>query len=155
MIAQQALYEVLISRLRNASPLWGVRVEPLTTASSRLGAPGADGKRKLYVVFFEVSGGANKVNPHRKNAEFVISVKAVGGDMANVMAASAVISTLLDESGRQDVGSEAANPHLPIHADWDVTTITEDRDIWLEELFSGAESIYHAGHQYQVNMEKK
>lgn len=154
MIAQQALFEVMISRLRSASPLWGTRVEPLSVASSRLASP-INGKRQLYVVFFEASGGRDMVNPRRKNAECVLSVKAVAGDMANAMAASAAISALLDESGRQDVGSDAANPHLPTHAEWDVLTVTEDRDIDMEELFSGSEAIYHAGHQYKVTMEKK
>lgn len=156
MNAQNALYEILISRLRNASALWGVRVEPLTIASSRLGEPlDSNGQRQLYVVFSELSGGREMVNPQRKNAEMLISVKAVSGTMAQAMAASDAISALLDDSGRQDVGSEAANPRLPIHAAWDITTVTEERDIWLEEKSSGAQSIYHAGHQYRVMMEKK
>lgn len=156
MNAQQALYEILISRLRNASALWGVRLEPLTIASSRLGEPlDANGQRQLYVVFFEVSGGRQMVNPRRKNAEILISVKAVSGTMAQAMAASDAISALLDDSGRQDVGSITTPLHLPTHAEWDITTMTEERDIWLEEQFSGAQSIYHAGHQYRVMMEKK
>ena len=70
------------------------------------------------------------------------------------MAGSEAISALLDDSGRQDVGSASANPHLPIHAEWDITTVTEELDIWVEELFD-TENIYHAGHQYRVMMEKK
>lgn len=156
MNAQQALYEVLISRLMNTSALWGVRVEPLTTASSRLGEQlDANGQRQLYVVFFEVSGGREMVNPRRKNDEKLISVKAVAGSMTQAMAASDAISALLDDSGRQDVGSVTTPVHLPTHAGWDITTMTEERDIWLEEKFSGAQSIYHAGHQYRVMMEKR
>jgi hypothetical protein len=140
--AHEALDEVIISRLRNASPLWGVRVQPIEYVSSTLARP--------YVCFFQSSGGRDLVNPHRKNAAFTKSIKGVADDKATALAMQQAISELMDDSGRQDI-----NSGLPVHAQWDITTVTEDREIWLDELFSGATHIYHAGHQYMFTMERK
>lgn len=140
--AHEALNQVLIGHLRDASPLWGVRVQPLEVASASLVKP--------YVVFFMVSGGRFMGNANKKRAAMVISVKGVAKDMATAMAIQEAITGLLDDSGSQDI-----DPRLPYHAGWVITTVTEDRVIWLQEQFAGAENIYHAGHQYQVNMERR
>ena len=140
--ARQAAYEVLISRLKNANPLWGGRVQPLTIATS--------GLEMLFVVFFTASNMRQLSTPTRKSAMMTVSVKAVAKTLADAEAASDAISGLLDDSGDQDV-----DPRLPYHAAWRILTLTEDRAIEIEEKFSGAESIYHAGHQYQLAMERR
>jgi hypothetical protein len=140
--AHEALNQVLIAHLRNASPLWGVKVQPLEIASSNLEKP--------YVVFFPASNGRFLGNANKKRAQIVMSIKGVAKDMASALAIQEAITGLLDDSGSQDI-----SPRLPYHAGWVVTTVTEDRAIWLQEQFAGAENIYHAGHQYQVNMERR
>ncbi len=140
--ARQAAFEVLISHLRNANPLWGVRVQPLTIASADLTMP--------YVVFFEASNQRRLSSPSKKMAEVLISVKGVALEMASAMGIEEAISLLLDDSGDQDI-----NPRLPSHADWRILTVTEGRSISVEEKFSGAQSIYHAGHQYLFVMERR
>lgn len=135
----QALYEILYGQLVNTTP-WGTRVEPLEIASARLAKP--------YCVFFVASGGREAAVPVRDNARFVVSVKVVALKMADALGGQEVITGKLHNAGRQDV-----NPRLVAHADWDVTTVTETRVIWLEEKFEGALSIYHAGYQYEIMME--
>lgn len=140
--AQQAVNEVLISYLRNASALWGVRAYPVEIAPSGVARP--------YVVFFPASNMAPASNPHHKKAELAMSIKGVALDMANALAIQEALTTMLDDSGDQDI-----NPRLPTHAGWRITNVTIDRAIWLQELSSVGDMIYHAGHQYQVRMERR
>jgi len=140
--AHQAVNEVLFSYLNGASTIWGTRVQPLSEAGSTLVRP--------YVVFFNAAGGRALSVPSRDHARFTISVKCVALGMAAALGAQEVISGLLHNSGRQDI-----DPRLPIHADWDVLTVTEGREIWIEDKFEGAQRIYHAGHQYEILMERK
>jgi hypothetical protein len=140
--AQQAVNEVLIGYLRNASALWGVRAYPVEIAPS--------GVQRPYVVFFPASNMAPASNPHHKKAELAMSIKGVTLDMANALGIQEVLTTLLDDSGDQDI-----NPRLPTHAGWRITTVSIDRAIWLQELDTVGTMIYHAGHQYQVRMERR
>lgn len=140
--ARQAAYELLIAHLRGGSPLWDQRVEPLTVATTTLEKP--------FVQFFTAANMRQLSTPSRRSAEMTISVKGVANTLAEAEAISEAITLLLDNSGVQDV-----DPRLPTHAEWDVLTVTEDRAIEIEEKFSGAESIYHAGHQYQFKMERR
>lgn len=140
--ANQALYEVMYSHLNNASALWGTRVQPLMAANAQLARP--------FVVYFEASNQRRLSAPTKKMAEILLSVKGISDSMANAMAISDAITTLLDDSGAQDV-----NPRLPYHAGWQILTVTEGRSIWVEEKFAGAADIYHAGHQYLFVMERR
>lgn len=142
MNAQAAAYQVFHQQLRNASPIWGTRVQPLTTAGATLARP--------YVVFFLAAGGRNNSVPSRHNARLVVSVKIVAETMQTALDGAEAISMALANSGSQDI-----NPRLPTHEGWQITTVTEDRTIWIEEKFEGALSIYHAGAQYIVTMEAK
>lgn len=139
--AQQALYEVLFNHLRGVEP-WGERVEPLQIASARLSKP--------YCVFFLAVGARLLVTPPRRSARLTLSVKLVALSMAAALSGQEAITERLHNSGSQDVAGR-----LPGHADWHVLTVTEGRAIWLEEKFEGAQSIYHAGHQYEFLMEAK
>lgn len=140
--AQEAAYQILNARLKNASPLWGVRVQPVEIASSGLTKP--------YVLFFVASNIAPASNPHHKKAEIAMSIKGVTEDMATALAIQEAVTQLLDDSGDQDI-----NPRLPYNADWRVTTVTIDRAIWLQELNSVGSIVYHAGHQYQLRLERR
>lgn len=140
--AQQAVYEVLFQYLNGASPLWGQRVQPLSTASSDLDKP--------YLVFFLASNINEDATPSRDNQRFVISVKGVAAELNEAMAMQAAMSALLRNSGRQDI-----NPRLPIHADWDILTVTQDRVIWIQEKPQTGNDIYHAGYQYEIFVEAK
>ena len=140
--AQEAFEEVLIALLRNASPLWGVRVQAATIVSPAVVRP--------YVHFFPASDMAYKTNPHKKRAELVYSIKGVAEKNADALAMREAITTLLEDSGSQDL-----TPRLPYHAGWIITNISEDRAIWLQENSSVGTMIYHAGHQYQVLMERR
>lgn len=140
--AQEAAYQILRSRLVNASPLWGVRVQPVEIASSGLARP--------YVQFFAASNMAPASNPYHKKAEIAMSIKGVAEDMATALAIQEALTQLMDDSGDQDI-----NPRLPYNGDWRVTTVTIDRAIWLQELDMVGEMVYHAGHQYQVRMERR
>lgn len=142
MNALQAAYEVLTQRLKNANPLWGGRVQPLGVASAALVKP--------YVVFSLAAGGNDEITPNRDNASFIISIKGVAEDMATAFAIDDTVNGLLNDSGRQDT-----SPRLPVHAVWDILNVTKGRMIYVEEKFSNAQSIYHAGHQYNVVMEHK
>lgn len=140
--AQEAAYQIMNARLKNASPLWGVRVQPVEIAPSGLARP--------YVQFFAASNMAPASNPNHKKAEIAMSIKGVAEDMATALAIQEALTQLMDDSGDQDI-----NPRLPYNGDWRVTTVTIDRAIWLQELDMVGKMIYHAGHQYQVRMERR
>lgn len=147
--AQQAINEMFIAQLKGANPLWGERVEPLTTASARLAAV-VDGQRQNYVVFFPLENRRMKTNAARRSHELIMGVKGVSGEMAGAFAMSDAITALLHNAGDQDVASA-----LITHPTWRVTAITEGRQIYLEELTTPTGSIFHAGHQYEIVMEAR
>jgi len=141
--AHEALYKVMNARLVNGSALWGLRARAVEIADATLTRP--------YLLWFVASNMRyNMANAHKKRAEIVLSVKGVAEDMATALAIQEAITGLLDDSGSQDI-----SPRLPYSADWIITTMTEDRAIWLQELTSVGKMIYHAGHQYQVRMERR
>lgn len=140
--AEEALKIVFKAAFTGPSALWGVNIESNEVASATL--------RKPCLIFFVASNARALVQPLRKNALLVVSVKGVAENAAMAYAMQDAISGLLDDSGRQD-----NDPRLPGNADWDITTVTEMRAIWLQEPFSQGKNFYHAGHQYQVRMERK
>lgn len=137
----QALFEVWKAHLRGASPLWGQQVYPNGMAP-------ADAVRP-YVLMFWAGGGYVPVTQNRRTVRLTISVKGVADEMAAALAMKAALGDLLMDSGVYDT-----NPSLPAHADWLIKTVTQDRIIYLEEAFQGAQWIYHAGNQYVVEMER-
>jgi hypothetical protein len=140
--AQEAIETVLIGLLRNGSPLWGVRVQAADIVSSTVERP--------YLHYFPASDMQPASNPHHKRAEMVYSIKGVAEDKATALAIREAITTLLDDSGDQDI-----NPRLPYHAGWRVTTVSTDRAIWLQEYPAAGKTLYHAGHQYMIRMERR
>lgn len=140
--AIQAVYEVTYSHLNNASSLWGTRVQPLAVAGASLVKP--------YVVFFEASNQRRLSTPSAKMAEILLSIKGVTNVFGDALTMQQLITERMDDSGDQDI-----NPRLPYNVGWRILTVTEQRSIWLEEKFSGALDIYHAGHQYLIVMERR
>lgn len=140
--AQEAIETVLIGLLRNASPLWGVRVQAATVVDSKVVRP--------YIHYFPASDMQPASNPHHKKAELVYSIKGVSASKAEALAIREAITELMDDSGDQDI-----DPRLPYHAGWRVTTVSVNRAIWLEEYPAVGEILYHAGHQYQIMMERR
>lgn len=136
----QALYEVLQAHLGDAS-LW--------TGAYPLGVVPAQARRP-YLQYFWAGGGNELAATNRQNVRLVLSIKGVSETLAEALAMKAAVADLLIDSGSQDV-----NPRLPTHAAWVVTTVTQDRIIYLEEQFEGAQWIYHAGNQYEFVMERR
>lgn len=137
-----ALYEIVYAHLNGFSPMWGNRVEPLMMASAALEKP--------CLMFFRASSGRENSVPNRDSARFSLTVKIVAETMQQAVDGQAAISTALHNAGAQDV-----SPRLPSHAEWQVLTVTEDREVWIEEAFQQAERIYHAGYQYDILMERR
>lgn len=137
-----ALYEILFAHLNGASPIWGSRVEPLMMASADLEKP--------CLIFFRASGVRENSVPVRNSARFSLTAKVVAETMQDAVDGQAAISTALHNAGSQDV-----NPRLPSHEEWNVLTVTEDREVWIEEAFEQAARIYHAGYQYDILMERR
>lgn len=139
---KDALYQVLFNHLNNASPIWEDRIEPLMMASADLEKP--------CLIFFGASGGRENSVPVRDSARFTITAKVVAETMQEAVDGQAALSTALHNSGSQDV-----DPRLPSHEEWQILTVTEDREVWIEEAFQQAERIYHAGYQYDILMERR
>ncbi len=140
--AQEACEEVLHSVLLNASALWGVRVYASTIVGSQ--------KLRPYVQFFPAADITPRSNPYHKKAELTYTIKGVGESNANALAIREAITTLLYDSGSQDL-----TPRLPYHAGWVITNVSEERAMWQEELSTDGKMIFHAGHQYRVQMERR
>lgn len=137
-----ALYQVMNAHLRNASTIWMTRVEPMMVATT--------GLQKPCLLFFAASGGRELSVPSRNSARFSVTVKCVAETMQQAVDGQAAISAALHNAGAQDI-----NPRLPSHAEWQILTVTEDREVWIEETFENAQRVYHAGYQYDILMERR
>jgi len=135
---KNALYLILSAHLTGYSPIWGDRVEPLMMASAGLTKP--------CLMFFAASAGRENSVPGRDSARFTLTAKVVAETMQTAMDGQAELSNALHNAGEQDV-----NPRLPSHDEWHILTVTEGR----EEAFQQTARIYHAGHQYDILMERR
>lgn len=140
--AMEAIETVLVSHLRDASPLWGVRVQAADIVGSTVVRP--------YVHYFPASNMQPASNPYHKKAEMVYSIKGVAESKADALAIQEAINGLMDDSGDQNI-----NPRLPYHAGWRVTIVSTDRAIWLQEYPAAGKTLWHAGHQYRILMERR
>lgn len=120
--------------------LWGDRVQAVAMATSTLAKP--------CLLFFVAGGGRELVTPTRRNVRFSLSVKSVAESMQQAVTMQEAISGLLADAGSQDV-----SPRLPVQTGWEITTITEGRMIWTEELIDNTRRVYHAGYVYDITME--
>lgn len=138
----QAAKEVVFALLSGAeNPIW-TAVQGLEVPSTKAVRP--------YVHYFWAGGGNARAAVNRRNARLVLAIKGVADSERTALAMKAALVDLLEDSGSQDV-----NPRLPAHPDWHITTVSMDRDIYLEEQFEGTQRIYHAGNQYVFMMEAK
>lgn len=140
--AREALNQVLNLHLRDYSPVWGQRITPRMVATANLEKP--------RLLFFALPGLNADPNPVRNAYQVTITVKVVAENLQTALAGQADISKALRNAGEQDV-----DPRLPAHADWHILTVTEDREVYLEDPFEGTLTSYHAGHQYVVLMERR
>lgn len=136
-----ALFQVLYTHLRGANVLWGDNVTSESVAAAEIDKP--------FLQFFWAGGGNDLVSANRRNVQLTITVKAVANNMEQAQAMKAAVGDLLESSGSQDT-----SPQLPPHSDWTITTVTQDRIIYMDEMFEGALPIYHRGNQYVVTMER-
>lgn len=135
------MYEVLYPYLRDyAGAEWSGRVQPRAVATASLDKP--------HLLFFHAGGGSMPSVPVRDKEDVIVTVKIVALSMATAIGGMGRISNALKNAGAQDV-----DPRLPSATGWQISTVTELRHIWREELFEGTQSIYHAGYQYEFVME--
>jgi hypothetical protein len=140
--AKGALYQVLYPYLRDYGGVWGMRVEPLAVATAGLDKP--------CVQFFYVGGGRELSVPRRDSQRIMLAVKCVAETMQVAVDGQEQISAALHNAGEQDV-----DPRLPSHDGWHILTVTEEEEVWVEEMFEGTQRIYHAGHRYEFLMERR
>lgn len=133
------LYEIVQNAL-NGRSVWGERVHAGLAPA---------GEPRPYAIYNYVAGGDEGNRGRLATARIVMSVKCVAANRTDAFAGAAAITALLDDQGEQELAG------LPSHPDWHVSTVTQDRVVQLDEMYAGAESIYHQGHQYVFKMEAK
>lgn len=139
--AISACYRTLRAHLSAEDALWGGRAYPLEVLPAQTVKP--------YVVFF-VASAIEPQDLAVQRAELVVSVKCVAETLGDSLAGASRIRAYLDDSGTQDI-----SPRLPTLATWEVTAVTLDRAIHLQEAVTPDGVIYHDGHQYLITMEVK
>lgn len=135
--ALAALYRAVARRLTENSELWGDRAYPDLAKS---------GTQKPYVVFSYAGGG--EINARvQQDAEIVLTVKAVALSLDQAFAASARISTLLNDA---DASSAEA---LSAGSEWTIIHTKQEITVHLVELIDSV-WVYHEGHRFRFLMER-
>lgn len=107
------------------------------------------GAARPYVVVILASGQREQWRGGKDNAGVTYTVKCVGNTMGEAISGQGRLIALLDGQGSQ----EAAG--LAVDDVWDVLTVTASTAVNLVEAFEGVDEVYHAGHQYRLEMETK
>jgi hypothetical protein len=140
--ALQAAYRAIRVRLiGNGVEPWGNRVYL---------SLGPQGAAYPYVIQFWSGGGAlNAVKA--RDANLVISVKAVSNNDEAAMLAASRIAALLDDSGEYD----DVDDYLYGGATWRILTITEEDTIFLPIRGAAPDEdiIWQVGARYRLRME--
>lgn len=137
MIAEEALYRVLVEQLRGRGYAVYADVAPAGAAFP-------------FIVFSVAGGGENNVRVDRQDANFTVDVQCVAASGAEAFAGAGVISAALNDRGEQDRQALAT-----WNDGWSVTTITQGMSISYVEQFEGAAWIYHKGSQFSIVMEAR
>lgn len=140
MMAAEALYNAVYERLSGvlAADVGG-RVQSLAVATAGIERP--------YVVFFQASHVRMAMPFGRERHRYTVSVKAVADTMDEAATLQGRILAALDDTGGFDGNSQ-------LSADgWTIATVTAGRGIWLEEMMDSARRVYHAGYQFEIEME--
>lgn len=137
--AEAALYEVLAQHMMG-DDLWGDRAYPVRVPV---------GVKRPYAVWFIAGGGPIRLRRRVEDADFTLSVKVVAEQLGQALEGQQRIANLLRDAGELDYRA------LPMHGEWMVKTISQDRVISLEEQIEGTLLLYHRGHQYIVQMEQR
>lgn len=131
-----ALYKALQTRLNSSGDVWGPRVYADVAPA---------GTTRPYVVYAMAAGG--EINTRRKrDAEFVIMVRAITESAAQAFSAADRISALLNDA---DYGSGL---ELSGGADWTILHTLQEQSLYRLELVDGT-WIYHSGYRFRVKME--
>jgi len=107
------------------------------------------GAVRPYVVVSLAAGTREQWRGAAANASLVYTVKCVGNTMGAAIGGQARLIALLDGQGSQEGGGLASDDG------WDVLTVTAETSVNLVEAFEGVDEVYHAGHQYRLDMESK
>lgn len=108
-------------------------------------------KVRPYIVFFMASDiDLNEIVS--VDPMIVLSVKVVAETRQAAFLGSAQITALLGDKGEQ----EATAGNGPIGGDdWEISTISEDRGIYIPDRLGETGTVYHRGHQYEFRIGEK
>lgn len=148
MEALQACHQILYQHL-NGQGAWDMRLYPVESAPPSAEYP--------YLTWFWSGGGNELQATGSQIARLQMSVKGVAGDqdgisdpMGLALGMQSEISEALRNAGVQDVGGMS----LPSHARWMVLTVTQGRMIWMRVQLDDKRWSYHAGHVYEILLER-
>lgn len=140
MTAESVGYTVIRDTLRgDDSGAWG------SVWAERAGP----GVVRPYVIVSLAAGSREQWRGDRDNAGLVYTVKCVADRLAEAIVGQARIIALLDGQGSQEGAG------LVTDGAWDVLTVTAETAVNFVEAFEGVDEVYHAGHQYRLDMESK
>jgi hypothetical protein len=137
--AVAAAYQALAARLADGGTAWGGRAYAYRAPA---------GAARPYVVYFWSGGGDRNDIFGKRDAELVLTVKAVAGALGVAMEAAGALAELLDDAGRYDTD-------MPLNGgdDWVIQTSTVEGAIDMSELVDGV-PVYHQGFQLRLIMEE-
>lgn len=137
--AHGALFKTISTALSGSGKPWtGVYLDRAPATATR-----------PYVVYFLSGGGERNRLLAKADAELVLTVKAVGDDLAAVMTCAGMLATILNDAGIQDGAGKVA---LDGGQYWQILTTTQGLTVRLNELVDG-KAVYHEGFQLRVVME--
>ncbi|MCZ2097237.1 MAG: hypothetical protein LC121_13455 [Anaerolineae bacterium] len=139
-MAIAALFDAVRIRLTAPGQMWAGRAYP--------NLAGADATYP-YVVYFW-SGGGERNRQKGRDAEIVLTIKAVSDKLPEAFDAAAAVDDLLNDHGAQDADAQLTTG---AGSEWAVLTATAEETIAYQEMKAGAQPIYHAGARYRFVME--
>lgn len=102
-----------------------------------------------YVVYFW-SGGGEDNRTRKRDANLMITVKAVAKTIGQALSAADRIDALLNDHGLYDNAGDS----LVNAKGWYILTITQEGAFELVETFAAADDTYHQGGRYRFIMEE-
>ena len=148
MEALEALNLILKEKLIG-NGLWDARGYPMESPAS-ITYP--------YALWFPSGDTPERQAVHVQTVRMQMSVKGVCGEQDDItdphglaLTMQSQLSDLLRWSGAQDAGGNS----LPVNSEWDVLTVTQGRMIYLRAPLPDTSWSYHAGHVWDILMERK
>ncbi|KKM27471.1 hypothetical protein LCGC14_1574410 [marine sediment metagenome] len=136
------LFESMRTYLSAATGVWEGRVYVDRAPAKKV---------RPYIVFFMASDtDLNEIVG--VDPMIVLSVKCVAETRQAAFLGSAQITALLNDKGQQQVAAGSG----PIgDDDWEISTISEDRGIYIPDRLGETGTVYHRGHQYEFRIGAK